>query len=65
MPELIIAEKPSAALKLATALADGKIDKKIINNGNIGPVTLRVKTYFEEIVKGERKAYKKWLTYVQ
>ncbi len=43
----------------------GKIDKKIINNGNIGPVTLRVKTYFEEIVKGERKAYKKWLTYVQ
>ncbi len=28
MSELIIAEKPSAALKLATALADGKITKK-------------------------------------
>ncbi len=31
MPELIIAEKPSASLKLATALADGKVTKKTYN----------------------------------
>ncbi len=29
MPELIICEKPSASLKVATALADGKVSKKL------------------------------------
>lgn len=35
-----------------------------IGTGRAGDITLRVMTFFKEIVRGRREAYKKWLTFV-
>jgi branched-chain amino acid aminotransferase len=42
-----------------------QIDKKIINKGEIGKITKILQEKFYEIVRGENKKYKKWLTYVK
>jgi branched-chain amino acid aminotransferase len=42
-----------------------QIDKKIINKGEIGEITKILQEKFYQIVHGEDKKYKKWLTYVR
>jgi branched-chain amino acid aminotransferase len=42
-----------------------QIDEKIINKGEIGEITKILQEKFYQIVHGEDKKYKKWLTYVQ
>ena len=41
-----------------------KIDEKIVGNGHIGEITKILKNKFYQIVRGEDKKYKNWLTYV-
>ncbi len=40
------------------------VNNKLIGNGNVGKLTLKIKDKFYEIVKGKVKKYKNWLTYV-
>ncbi|MEM2932825.1 MAG: branched-chain amino acid transaminase [Candidatus Pacearchaeota archaeon] len=42
-----------------------KIDDVIIGDGKIGEITKKIKTVFEEAVRGKRKEYFKWLTFVK
>lgn len=42
----------------------GQIDEVLINKGQIGKITKKIKEVFEKIVKGEEKKYLKWLTFV-
>ena len=41
-----------------------EVDGRSIGNGRPGPVTKKLQKLFFQIVKGESKAYKSWLTYV-
>ncbi len=41
-----------------------EVDGRSIGNGKPGPVTKKLQKLFFQIVKGEAKAYKSWLTYV-
>ncbi|MEN8263566.1 MAG: branched-chain amino acid transaminase [Nitrospirota bacterium] len=41
-----------------------EVDGRSIGNGKPGPVTKKLQKLFFQIVKGESKAYKSWLTYV-
>lgn len=43
----------------------GKIDYRIIGQGKIGPLTKRIKTFYEQIVRGKSKRNKSWLTYIK
>ena len=40
------------------------LDDRIIGNGRIGPVTEELQTLFFQVVNGESKQYKQWLTYI-
>ncbi|MBT9149308.1 MAG: Branched-chain-amino-acid aminotransferase [Dehalococcoidia bacterium] len=42
----------------------GKIDKTIINKGEIGEITKKIKNTYQKIVCGEEKKYLEWLTFV-
>jgi branched-chain amino acid aminotransferase len=42
-----------------------QIDDKIINRGEIGPITKILQEKFYKIVHGEDEKYKKWLTFVK
>lgn len=42
----------------------GKIDDVLINRGKIGKITKRIKEVFTKVVRGEKKEYLKWLTFV-
>lgn len=42
----------------------GSVDKKIIGDGKIGPITQRLKDDYLDVVKGKNPKYKKWLTHV-
>ena len=48
----------------AEITAIGSLDKKKIGNGEIGPITAKLKEEYLKIVKGKNPKYKKWLTYV-
>ncbi len=41
-----------------------KIDQRTIGNGKIGPISKKLMTRFEDIVKGQDEKYKEWLTAV-
>lgn len=41
-----------------------KINSRKIINGKPGPVTLKIKSEYARIVRGENKKYNEWLTYV-
>jgi branched-chain amino acid aminotransferase len=41
-----------------------EVDGRSIGNGKPGPITKKLQKLFFQIVKGESKAYKSWLTYV-
>lgn len=43
----------------------GKIDYRSIGQGKIGPLTKRIKTFYEQIVRGKSKRNKSWLTYIK
>lgn len=43
----------------------GEIDGVIINNGEIGKITKKIKNTFKQVVKGENKKYFKWLTFYE
>jgi len=42
----------------------GKINKTLINKGEIGEITKRIKNFYQEIIHGKAKKYLKWLTFV-
>jgi len=42
----------------------GSLDDKKIGNGEIGPITAKLKNIFMDIVHGKNEKYKDWLTYV-
>jgi branched-chain amino acid aminotransferase len=45
--------------------AVGDIDNRIIGNGNIGQLTLQIKSKFEAVTQGRDDTFsKKWLTYL-
>lgn len=41
-----------------------KTDDRIINQGQVGPITKRLQDTFEEIIHGRNTKYLKWLTFV-
>ncbi len=41
----------------------GQIDEVKINQGKIGPLTSKIKTLYQRIVRGEEEKYLKWLTF--
>ena len=42
-----------------------QIDKRIIGDGKIGPITTKLKDKFFKVVKGEDKEYQKWCTKIK
>jgi branched-chain amino acid aminotransferase len=38
------------------------VDRRQIGDGGVGPVTARLKQYFDDVVHGRVEARKKWLT---
>jgi branched-chain amino acid aminotransferase len=40
----------------------GQIDNIIINKRRIGPITSRIKNFYQDIIQGKKKKYFKWLT---
>jgi branched-chain amino acid aminotransferase len=43
----------------------GKIDRRVIGNGKIGPITRKIQNYYGQIVRGEIKNNKSWLTFIK
>lgn len=41
-----------------------EIDRRVIGNGTIGPITKFLKEKYQKIVHGEDKEYEEWLIYV-
>ncbi len=48
----------------AEVTAIGQLDGKKIRNGEIGPITSKLKAIFMDAVHGKNKKYEKWLSYV-
>jgi branched-chain amino acid aminotransferase len=42
----------------------GKIDHRVIGDGKIGPVTKKIQSHYEQIVKGKNNSSNSWLTFV-
>ena len=42
----------------------GKIDHRVIGDGKIGPVTKKIQSHYEQIVKGKTNNSNSWLTFV-
>ncbi len=42
----------------------GKIDHRIIGDGNIGPITRKIQNHYRQIVRGKCKNNSSWLTFV-
>jgi branched-chain amino acid aminotransferase len=42
----------------------GKIDHRVIGDGKIGPVTKKIQSHYEQIVKGKNNISNSWLTFV-
>lgn len=42
----------------------GKIDHRVIGDGKIGPVTKKIQSHYEQIVKGKNNNSNSWLTFV-
>ncbi|MEK7630284.1 MAG: branched-chain amino acid transaminase [Patescibacteria group bacterium] len=42
----------------------GKIDLRRIGNGEIGPLTKKIKSVYDEVVQGKIARYRRWLTFV-
>jgi branched-chain amino acid aminotransferase len=42
----------------------GKIDHRIIGDGNIGPITRKIRSYYAQIVRGKNKNNTSWLTFI-
>jgi branched-chain amino acid aminotransferase len=43
----------------------GKIDRRVIGNGKIGPITRKIQNYYGQIVRGKIKNNKSWLTFIK
>jgi len=43
----------------------GQIDEALIGNGDMGEITRRVKSLYQDIVCGKKEKYLKWLSYVK
>ena len=43
----------------------GQIDETLINQGNIGEITQRIKEIYSRIVRGKEQRYLNWLTFVK
>ncbi len=43
----------------------GKIDHRIIGDGNIGPITRKIQTHYGRIVRGKFKNNTSWLTFIK
>ncbi|TGK80558.1 branched-chain amino acid transaminase [Leptospira montravelensis] len=39
-----------------------EVDRRVIGNGNIGPITKKIQSIFFEAVRGEQPSYMNWLT---
>jgi branched-chain amino acid aminotransferase len=47
----------------ATEVASvGKINKRLIGDGKIGPITTNIRSMYLDIVRGNALQYKKWLS---
>jgi branched-chain amino acid aminotransferase len=43
----------------------GKIDRRVIGDGKIGPITRKIQNYYGQIVRGKIKNNKSWLTFIK
>ena len=48
----------------AEVTAIKQVDETTIGNGEVGPITKKLKTIYLDVVKGKNEKYKDWLTYV-
>lgn len=62
--EIYIADEVFLTGTAAEVTPVREVDGRTIGGGKPGPVTRKLQSLFFEIVKGEVKAYKSWLTYI-
>ena len=60
--ELYVADEIFMVGTAAEILAVGSVDKYVVGNGKIGPVTQQLDAIFHDVVRGKRPAYSHWMT---
>ena len=63
--ELYIADEVFLVGTAAQILAAGSVDRRIVGNGTVGPVTARLRELYGRAVRGQLTDYSGWLTRVE
>jgi branched-chain amino acid aminotransferase len=60
--ELYMADEAFFTGTAAHVIPIGQIDHRLLGNGQVGPVTQKIKDYYGDLIKGRRTEYPQWLT---
>ncbi len=62
--ELYVADEAFLAGTAAQVASIGSVDKRVLGDGKIGPITSRLRDLYGRVVRGQVPRYSGWLTRV-